>query len=291
MFLLAGSPRLICFAVAREHFDIHPVVRYLLDFASCVPVTRNGRDAVAARQLLRRLSEGHAVSLFPEGNLSGVGRNRICTGKHGAAFLALATGAPVFPVYIAGGPRTHHLLNSWVVPTPRAVRVHYGPALDLSAYYGRPRTRRLLEEVTWHFAKSIQDLASRERKRPEDKETTMTPTANDLTTKHCVPCEGGIPALAGAELARHLEAVPEWKLTPDGKRIRREWRVQDSATALDFFNRVGQIAEAEDHHPDLHLVGYRNVAIELWTHAIGGLSENDFILAAKIDRLPVALKR
>jgi 4a-hydroxytetrahydrobiopterin dehydratase len=84
--------------------------------------------------------------------------------------------------------------------------------------------------------------------------------------------------------------VPQWRLTADGKGIRREWRVKDFATALDFFQRVGQIAEAEDHHPDLHLTGYRNVAIELSTHAIGGLSENDFILAAKIDQLPVALK-
>jgi 4a-hydroxytetrahydrobiopterin dehydratase len=85
--------------------------------------------------------------------------------------------------------------------------------------------------------------------------------------------------------------MPDWKLTADGKRIRREWRVQDFDTALDFFNRVGKLANEEDHHPDLHLVGYRNVAVELWTHAIGGLSENDFILAAKIDALPVELKK
>jgi 4a-hydroxytetrahydrobiopterin dehydratase len=88
-----------------------------------------------------------------------------------------------------------------------------------------------------------------------------------------------------------LGALPDWKLTPDGRRLRREWRVKDFVTALDFFNRVGQIAEAEGHHPDLHLTGYRDVAIEIWTHAVGGLTENDFILAAKIDTLPVALKK
>ena len=60
--------------------------------------------------------------------------------------------------------------------------------------------------------------------------------------------------------------------------------------ALTFFNKIGQIAEEQDHHPDLHLTGYRNVAIEIWTHAVGGLTENDFILAAKIDALPVTLK-
>jgi 4a-hydroxytetrahydrobiopterin dehydratase len=100
-----------------------------------------------------------------------------------------------------------------------------------------------------------------------------------------------VPPLKSDELVPYLAAVPEWMLTPDGKRIRREWRVQDFATALDFFNRVGQVAEAEDHHPDLHLTGYRNVAIELWTHAANGLTENDFILAAKIDTLPVELKK
>jgi 4a-hydroxytetrahydrobiopterin dehydratase len=114
--------------------------------------------------------------------------------------------------------------------------------------------------------------------------------ACDLTGKKCRPCEGGIPPLSAAEVAEMQKHVPEWRVTADGPRIRREWRVKDFVTALDFFQRIGAIAEAEDHHPDLHLVGYRNVAIELWTHAIGGLSENDFILAAKIDQLPVALK-
>jgi 4a-hydroxytetrahydrobiopterin dehydratase len=84
--------------------------------------------------------------------------------------------------------------------------------------------------------------------------------------------------------------VPQWRLSDDGKRIRRDWRVKDFATALDFFRRVGEVAESEDHHPDLHLTGYRNVVLELSTHAVGGLTENDFILAAKIDQLPVELK-
>ena len=60
---------------------------------------------------------------------------------------------------------------------------------------------------------------------------------------------------------------------------------------IDFFNRCAEVAEADGHHPDLHLEGYRNVSVELWTHAIGGLSENDFILAAKIDQLPIELKK
>jgi len=111
-----------------------------------------------------------------------------------------------------------------------------------------------------------------------------------LAQKKCQPCEGGVPALSPDEAKKLQSDVPNWHITADGQRIRREWRVKDFLTALDFFRRIGEIAEAEDHHPDLHLTGYRNVAIELWTHAVGGLTENDFILAAKIDQLPVALK-
>ena len=114
--------------------------------------------------------------------------------------------------------------------------------------------------------------------------------AGDLTQQHCKPCEGGVPPLSDEQVRDHLQALPAWRLGDDGRRIRREWRVKDFLTALDFFGRIAAVAEAEDHHPDLHLTGYRNVAIELSTHAVGGLTENDFILAAKIDQLPVVLK-
>jgi 4a-hydroxytetrahydrobiopterin dehydratase len=120
-------------------------------------------------------------------------------------------------------------------------------------------------------------------------ELAMT-TATDLTKKRCVSCEVGASRLPPDQVQGLLPSVPEWKLSPDRKRIRREWRVLDFMTGLGFFQRVAQIAEEEDHHPDLHLAGYRNVSIEIWTHAVGGLTENDFILAAKIDRVPVALK-
>ena len=118
----------------------------------------------------------------------------------------------------------------------------------------------------------------------------MTVTATELTQKHCRACEGGVLALSAEEVREHVQALPKWRPGCDGRSIRREWRVKDFATALDFFARVGQVAEAEDHHPDLHLTGYRNAAVEISTHAINALSENDFILAAKIDRLPVELK-
>jgi 4a-hydroxytetrahydrobiopterin dehydratase len=96
--------------------------------------------------------------------------------------------------------------------------------------------------------------------------------------------------LSKAEAREGLEAPPGWEIGPDGKRIRREWRVKDFASGLEFFGKVGELAENEGHHPDLHIADYRNLAIELSTHAVGGLTENDFILAAKIDEIPVELK-
>lgn len=113
----------------------------------------------------------------------------------------------------------------------------------------------------------------------------------DLTQRRCTPCEGGVPPLPADQVSTYLAALTGWKLTADGKRIRKEWRVKDFLAGLDFFNCIGRLAEQEDHHPDLHLAGYRNVAIEIWTHAVNGLTENDFILAAKIDTLPVELKQ
>jgi 4a-hydroxytetrahydrobiopterin dehydratase len=116
-------------------------------------------------------------------------------------------------------------------------------------------------------------------------------TAEQLTGKRCVPCEGGVPKLTRDEAEALLKSVEGWHLTADAERIRKEWRVKNFMEGVRFFNKVAELAEDEGHHPDLHLSGYRNVAIEIWTHAIGGLSENDFILAAKIDRIPVEAKR
>lgn len=118
-----------------------------------------------------------------------------------------------------------------------------------------------------------------------------TPTAADLVRKACASCEGGIPALSAGEAAALLESVPGWTLTEGGRRIRRSWVARNFLAAIEFFNQTAALAEQEGHHPDLHLVGYRNVTVELWTHAIGGLSENDFILAAKINALPIAVRR
>lgn len=118
-----------------------------------------------------------------------------------------------------------------------------------------------------------------------------TQTTDQLVARKCVPCEGGVAKCSAAEAERQLSRLSGWTITADGQRIRKEWTAKNFMAAMKFFNVVAEIAEAEGHHPDLHLVGYRNTAIELWTHAIGGLSENDFILATKIDQLPIELKK
>ena len=116
-------------------------------------------------------------------------------------------------------------------------------------------------------------------------------TAAQLTKKKCVPCEGGVPKYSLEESQAQLERLSGWRLTHDGQRIRKDWVVKHFLAGMEFFNSVAELAEEEGHHPDLHLEGYRNLGIEIYTHAIGGLSENDFILAAKIDELPIRLKQ
>jgi len=117
--------------------------------------------------------------------------------------------------------------------------------------------------------------------------TAQTP--QQLTAKKCLPCEGGVEPYTHEQAVEQLASLPGWSLTHEGQRIRKDWKVKNFMAAMGFFNRCADIAEADGHHPDLHIEGYRNASIEIWTHAIGGLSENDFILAAKIDQLPVEL--
>jgi 4a-hydroxytetrahydrobiopterin dehydratase len=116
-----------------------------------------------------------------------------------------------------------------------------------------------------------------------------TQTVDQLVKKKCLPCEGGVEPYSPSQAKEQLGQLQGWYLTHDGQRIRKDWKVKNFMAGMDFFNRCAEVAEADGHHPDLHIEGYRNVSVELWTHAIGGLSENDFILAAKIDELPIAL--
>jgi 4a-hydroxytetrahydrobiopterin dehydratase len=104
-----------------------------------------------------------------------------------------------------------------------------------------------------------------------------------LADKKCVPCRGGVPPLKGAELKKLHENVPKWTIEKE-HHLQREFRFPDFKRALDFVNRVGALAEEQGHHPDI-LLAWGKAGITLWTHKIDGLTESDFIMAAKIDRL------
>lgn len=108
----------------------------------------------------------------------------------------------------------------------------------------------------------------------------------DLGSKHCVPCEGGVQPFTHEQVKPYLAVVSGWTVDSDGKSIARAFKFRDFKSALAFVNKIGDIAEAEGHHPDIEL-GWGRVHVELSTHAIKGLSENDFIVAYKIDQLPV----
>jgi len=104
----------------------------------------------------------------------------------------------------------------------------------------------------------------------------------DLTEKHCVPCKGGVPPLRGEELQRLSAQIQDWKVIAD-HHLTKTFLFPDFKTALEFVNRAGAVAEAEGHHPDL-LLAWGRVEVTTYTHKIDGLTESDFILAAKIDR-------
>jgi 4a-hydroxytetrahydrobiopterin dehydratase len=105
-----------------------------------------------------------------------------------------------------------------------------------------------------------------------------------LAAKTCVPCRGGIPPLAQEEAGRMLASVPGWKMEENGTRLARRFEFEDFRKAMEFVNRVADLAEEQGHHPDI-AIHWNKVDLVLWTHKIGGLHENDFILAAKVGRL------
>ena len=107
---------------------------------------------------------------------------------------------------------------------------------------------------------------------------------SDLASKTCVPCRGGTPPLKGEELHNYSHQLPNW-LVIDEHHITRTFTFPDFQKALQFVNRVGAVAEEQGHHPDISLT-WGKVGITLWTHSVKGLTESDFIMAAKIDQIP-----
>lgn len=109
---------------------------------------------------------------------------------------------------------------------------------------------------------------------------------SELTEKKCVPCEGGIDPLSRAQAESLMKQLqPQWQLSDDAKSLRREWKFRNFYHTMSFVNAVAHIANAEDHHPDIE-AGWGYCRLKYTTHAIDGLSENDFICAAKIDAIP-----
>ena len=105
----------------------------------------------------------------------------------------------------------------------------------------------------------------------------------NLAEKHCVPCRGGMPPLQGAELLPYAEQLPDWKIVEE-HHVAKSFLFPDFKTGLDFVDRVGATAEEEGHHPDLCL-SWGKVDVQIYTHKIRGLTESDFVLAAKIDQV------
>ena len=104
---------------------------------------------------------------------------------------------------------------------------------------------------------------------------------NELASRDCVPCRGGVPPLAGEEITKLQAQLDGWEVV-DGHHLRKEFKFEDFKAAQAFVNRVGELAEAQSHHPDI-CYGWGRAEITIWTHKIDGLTESDFILAAKID--------
>ncbi len=112
---------------------------------------------------------------------------------------------------------------------------------------------------------------------------------SDLANRTCVPCKGGIPPLSGRELEELQQKLPEWEVVKS-HHLHHEFTFPDFEQALAFVNRVGDVAEQQRHHPDIFLT-WGKVGITIWTHKIDGLTESDFILAAKIDQLYTPYKK
>ena len=106
---------------------------------------------------------------------------------------------------------------------------------------------------------------------------------SELSSKQCVPCRGGVPPLQGEEIDRLLAQINGWEVVY-GHHLKKNWGFSNFREALEFVNKAGNLAEEQGHHPDM-CIGWGKVEVTIWTHKIDGLTESDFVLAAKIDEL------
>jgi 1-acyl-sn-glycerol-3-phosphate acyltransferase len=155
-FLMAASGRWIHFLQAREEYEV-PFLRFFFRLVGCIPIQRGARDRSGLRLALERLEHGTAVGVFPEGELTPPGEELHRPGKNGAAWLALRSRAPVIPAYITGAPRPRGTALDWLWPTA-AVRVRFGPPIELDEFYDQPLAHARLCAVTELFMQRIADL-------------------------------------------------------------------------------------------------------------------------------------
>ena len=113
----------------------------------------------------------------------------------------------------------------------------------------------------------------------------MNDKSVSLTEIKCVPCQGGEPPLVGEELKEYESSLPDWEVYDNATKIKREFEFPNFRLAIEFVDRVASLAEEEGHHPNIYVYDFKKVRIELWTHKINGLHQNDFVMAAKINEL------
>lgn len=163
------------------------------------------------------------------------------------------------------------------------LREHAGAAAEYARLKRELAARFGCDRESYTDAKSEFVRGIEQRARLELRERTEATMAG-LSAKHCVPCRGGVPALKRDEYLPLLNQLHGWDVI-DNHHLSKNVSFPDFATALVFVNKVGEVAEREGHHPNLYL-SWGKVGIQIWTHKVDGLTESDFILAAKIDELP-----
>ena len=161
LILQAGCRRVLGFMIAREYYE-WPSIHWFCKLVHCIPVNRDGRDVHATRRALAALTDGRVVPIFPEGRITPLSGRQIGEIRPGAAFIAVRSGAPVFPAYIRGTPATDQIGKSLI--TPSAAVVIFGPPIDLSDFEsGQAGDKDVQAEVSRRFLHALLDLQARSR--------------------------------------------------------------------------------------------------------------------------------
>lgn len=155
---------------------------------------------------------------------------------------------------------------------------------DLSLYTitdDKDEIVRIIKEAPVRFGLAYNEQShSRHKEEPDN----VVGPLSELSSKHCVPCEGNTEPFSSEQAQKYMKEISEWTLE-DEKEIHKDFELKDFTEAMNFMHAIGIIAEQENHHPDIKIHDYKKVNVKISTHAIDGLSPNDFILAAKIDKL------